>query len=565
MGQARVTTKDYCAEGLLYAQQVVSGEIPACRWVRAACQRQIDDLAKPFGTDWPWLFNKERANKVCIFLENLPHVKGRWKTKDIKLEPWQCFTWTTIFGWIDEDGWRRFRTAYQELPRKNSKTTGAAGIGLYMLCEDGEPGSEVYSAAVTKDQAKICWDTAHQMVKREAEMQGHYGVQPLAHSIVIERDGSYFKPLARDADSLEGLNPHCAIVDELHAHKTREVWDVLNIARGSRRQSLLLAITTAGDNKAGVCYEQHSYVEEILSGHIRDDRYWGVIYSLDSTDDWTTVESSRKANPNYGVSVLPDDIEMMNRQAQANSQSQNTYLNKRLNIWTSVGTAYFNMLAWENRCKDDKLKIEDFANDPCMITLDLASKRDLTTKITLFSRGNDYYVFGKHYLPADAVNHGNPNYDFYRGWEKDGWLTVTEGDETDYSYVERDLLDDMQKLKPIRVGLDPAYNAAHFSQRMRDAGVPVEEVKHNVLTFSEPMKSLEAMIIGGRIHHNGDPVLAWAMGNVMAKEDVKGGVYPKKAREVNKIDPAVALIANMSLQMRVEDDTIAYTGLRSVG
>ncbi len=469
-----------------------------------------------------------------------------------------------MFGWIDEEGWRRFRTAYQELPRKNSKTTGAAGIGLYMLCEDGEPGSEVYSAAVTKDQAKICWDTAHQMVKRETEMQTHYGVQPLAHSIVIEQDGSFFKPLARDADSLEGLNPHCAIVDELHAHKTREVWDVLNVARGSRRQSLVLAITTAGDNKAGVCYEQHSYVEGILQGHHRDDRYWGMIYSLDADDTWTTMESFRKSNPNFGVSVLPDDMAMMCRQAEANAESQNTFLNKRHNIWTTVGTAYFNMLAWD-RCKDAALKPEQFAGDPCMITLDLASKRDLTSKITVFRRGEDYYVFGKHYLPTDAVEPGKPNYDFYRGWAKDGVLTLTEGNETDYGYIERDLMEDMQKLKPIRVGVDPAYNAAHFSQRMRDLGVPMEDVKHNVMTFSEPLKALEAMIIGGRIHHNGDPVLAWAMGNVVVREDVKGNVYPRKARDVNKIDPAVALIANVSLQMRVEDDTISYNGLRSVG
>jgi len=258
VGRASVTTaRDYCAIGKRYAEQVIAGETPACKWVRLACQRQLNDLA----SQGRWTFDEKRGNRVCWFIERLPHIKGRWKTKGVELEPWQCFILTTIFGWIDEEGYRRFRTALIVVPRKNGKTLLAAGVALFMLCADGEPGAEVYSAAVTKDQAKLSWDTAQQMVKREPEMQAKYGVSALAHSIAIEADGSYFKPLARDADSLEGLGPHCAIIDELHAHKTREVWDVLNIARGSRRQSLLFAITTAGDNKAGVCYEQVTYVE----------------------------------------------------------------------------------------------------------------------------------------------------------------------------------------------------------------------------------------------------------------------------------------------------------------
>lgn len=271
----------------------------------------------------------------------------------------------------------------------------AAAIGLYLLCADNEPGSDVYSAAVTRDQAKVVWDTAQQMVRREPEMQQYYGVQALAHSIAIPTESASFKPLSRDADSLEGLNPHGAIIDELHAHKTREVFDVLNQATGSRRQSLLFCITTAGDNRTGVCFEQHDYVTQILQGRHEDDRYFGIIYTIDVGDDWTTHESARKANPNYGVSVLADDIDSIGKQAQRSAESQNTYLTKRLNVWVSTGTAYFNMLAWQNLCKAP-IQIEDFYGKRCMVALDLASKVDIAAKIMLFHEDGKRYVFGKY-------------------------------------------------------------------------------------------------------------------------------------------------------------------------
>jgi phage terminase large subunit-like protein len=540
--------KDYAAIGRHYAEQVVREEIPAGKLARLACQRQLDDLGR---SDLAFRFDEGRANRVCKFIENLPHIKGRWKSKTITLEPWQCFLLVVLFGWVDDEGFRRFRTAYIEVPRKNAKTTICAGIALFMLCADGEPGAEVYSAAVTRDQARISWEIAREMVKREPEMQEYFGVEALAHSIVRAEDASSFTPLARDADSLEGKSPHCAIVDEVHAHKTREVWDVLNVARGSRRQSLLLGITTAGENKTGICYEQHNYIEQILTGRYEDDRYFGIIYTIDPEDDWTSEDAARKANPNYGVSVLADDIQTMSRQAQANAESQNNFLTKRLNVWVSVGTAFFNLLAWDTICKDESLKIEDFYGEPCVITLDLATKRDLTSKVAVFKRGPVYYAFGTHYLPTDRIEHGVANYDFYRGWAREGKLTLTEGNITDYEFIERDVLSDMANLKPTHVGVDPNYNAGQLTTRLQAAGVPMQDVPQTVMNLSEPMKELEALIVAGRVKHNGDPVLAWAMGNVVAKRDAKDNVYPRKSRDENKIDPAVALIGNIGLHLRM--------------
>lgn len=549
--------RDFAAIALQYAEDVVSGAIPAGRIARGACARQLKDLKR---ATFPWKYEPARGVRVCRFLENLPHIKGKWKTKTIVLEPWQVFIVMTLFCWVDANELRRFRTAYIEVPRKNAKTTLSAGISLYLLCEDGEPGAEIYSAAVTKDQARISWEIAKAMVKKDRDMMDHYGIQALAHSITIQRTGSYFKPLARDADSLEGLNPHGGCIDELHAHKTREVFDVLNVATGSRLQSLLWAITTAGENKTGICYEQHDYIDKIVSGHHSDDRYFGIVYGPDKEDDWTLEETWRKCNPNYGVSVFPDEMRSQYTKASQSPAAQANFQMKRTNAWLNVGEAYFNMLAWERLCKDETLKIENFVGIQCVFTVDLASKRDLTTRIAGFQKGGHLYLFGKHYLPESALDNGMPNYDIYRGWKEAGWLTVTDGDITDYNVVEADIVADSRMFKPVAIGFDPKYNAAHLMTRLQEKGLAVVEVPQTVVEASEPMKTLDAWIVAGRVHHNGDPILAWAIGNVVAKEDVKGNVYPRKTRDINKIDPAVASIMNMNLQLRHQADDGDFSG-----
>jgi phage terminase large subunit-like protein len=562
--------RDYCAIGLQYARDVLADVIPACKYVKLACQRQLDDLAKYESGDWPWIFDEVKASRVCRFIENLPHVKGRWKTRNIFLEPWQCFIITTIFGWVDENGFRRFRKVYQEMPRKQSKTTTAAAIALYMLCADGEPGADVFSAAVTRDQAKISWETASRMVKREPDMREFYGVEPMAHSISVQAEGSSFKPLSRDADSLEGLNPHCAVIDELHAHKNREVFDVLDQATGSRRQPLLFMITTAGDNKAGVCYEQHEYVVNILEGRHVDERYWGIVFTIDPGDDWTTEAAARKANPNYGVSVMPDDIQTICTQAQRSAGAQNTFLTKRLNVWVSVGSAYFNMLAWQQRCKGEKT-LADFEGKRCIVAVDLASKDDIAVKLKLFNEDGKRYVFAKYYLPDSLLDRGSsPNYDFYSGWAKafPDRFALTSGDTIDFEFIERDLAKDREDFDVREVAFDP-FNATEFSTRMLAEGAPMKEVGANVRNFSEPMKLIASLILAGNIKHDGDPILEWMMGNVYAKVDAKDNVFPRKSRYENKIDGAVAMI--MAINREIAGGASAFRsiyedrGIESVG
>jgi phage terminase large subunit-like protein len=563
--------RDYCAIGLQYARDVLADVIPACKLVKDACRRQIEDLAKCDTEDWPWIFDEPRAVRVCRFVENLPHVEGGpWKSRNIILEPWQCFLLTTVFGWVNEEGYRRFRKVFVEIPRRNSKTTISAAIALYMLCADGELGAQVVSAAMTRDQAKISWGIASKMVKKEREMREYYGVEPMAHTIIVPDGGSTFKPLSRDADTLEGLNLHCAVIDELHVHKTREIFDVLNQGTGSRRQPLLFIITTAGSNKAGVCYEQHDYLANVLSGRHVDERYMGLMYGLDDSDDWTDKESHRKANPNYGVSVMPDDIQSICTQAQKSAAAQNDFLTKRLNVWVSVGSAYFNMLAWQQRCKSDKT-LADFEGKRCIVAVDLASKDDIAVKLKLFNENGKRYIFAKYYLPDSLLDRGSsPNYDFYSGWAKafPDRFTLTSGDTIDFEFIEQDLAKDREEFDVREVAFDP-FNATEFSTRMLAEGAPMKEVGANVRNFSEPMKLIAALILAGNIKHDGDPILEWMMGNVYAKVDAKDNVFPRKSRYENKIDGAVALI--MAINREIAGGASAFRsiyedrGIESVG
>jgi phage terminase large subunit-like protein len=554
---------DYVARGLHYAEQVVSGEIPACKWVRLACQRQIDDLARK---DWQWTFDRGKANRICAMAELMPHVKGRWKSALIQLEPHQCFRLTTIFGWVGPEGYRRFRKALIVLPRKNAKTTEAAIVGNYMLAMDGEPGAEVYAGAVTRDQVtgpSGVWTIAHKMATRCQGFRDHYGVEAMAHSIVVESTGSSFKATSREAGAQEGFNTHCAIIDELHAHTTREVFDVLDESTGARKQPLLYIISTEGDNATGVFAEQVSYAQQILSGTHQDDSYFGIIYTIDAEDDWTDSASWYKANPNLGVSVFIEDLEIRCRQAQKNAESQSSFLTKRLNVRVGAGEAYFNMLAWGSICKDPTLRIEDFYGQSCWITVDLASKNDFAATMRTFERDGILYLFPRLYLPESRLERGHANYDFYRGWLNGGHFTATPGDVIDFDMIERDVLEDARNFDVLLVGVDP-YNATHMTNFLEKENVNRAEISQGVLSLNDATKELWARIQSGTVRHDGNPVLTWMVGNAVAKPDKNENVKIFKARNDNKIDGAVAAVMGCKLAMMAKDETISYTGLRSV-
>lgn len=549
---------------MAYARAVKSGKIAACGWVRKACGRQLADLRKHRGKGSVYYWDEKAAEAVCEFAELLPHVKGKWDTWNLVLQPWQKFILCVVFGWKrrgkgkPKEWIRRFKTVYVEVPRKNGKSMLASVIALYMLLSDDEPGAEVYSAATKRDQAKIVFGTALQMVRKSRKMRDHFGISYTQFNINVEKTGSKFEPLASEADSLDGLNTHCAIIDELHAHRTRELYDVMETSTASRRQSALIVITTAGTNRAGICYEQRTYTTKILDKVFQDDTYFGIIYTIDEEDDWQLEKTWEKANPNYGVSIFKGEIARLCKKAAHLASAQPNFLVKHLCVWVNADMRWMDILAWQ-RAGDDKLDETQFEGEPCWEGIDLASRDDVACRVKLFRRliegDNHYYVFCDHYLPEAAIER-SPNSQ-YQGWVADGWITATPGDVTDFSYIEEDLRADKDWYELREVGFDP-FQATQFSTRMMAEGFPMVEVTANTKNFSEPMKELEALCLGGRLHHNGDPVLEWMVSNVVAHVDAKDNIFPRKETRDNKIDGVVAMIMALARAMFTTKKMSAY-------
>lgn len=563
MGEYHV---DHVVELRDYAERVVAGLVPACKWVKAACQRHLDDLVRSADADFPYEFRPELASRAIVFIELLRHVKGKWGGQRLVLEAWQKFVVGSIFGWVRKtDGTRRFRTCYLEVPRKNAKTTILGGIGLYMLVADGEWGSEVYSAATTRDQAKIVFDIAQQMARMDGAFRAKFGVEVLTHSILVKETSSKFVPLSAEGSTLDGLNVSCALIDELHAHKTPAVHDVLDSATGSRAQPLLVKITTAGSNRAGVCYDQRSYLTKVLNRTLRahdgmgyriegdcadDDRFFGVIYTIDDRDDPFDEATWAKANPNLDVSVDREDMRSMAAVARVQAARLTEFLTKRLNVWVNADSAWMNMAAWD-ACADPTLNRAAYAGEPAYIALDAAFRKDLFAKIVVCRRGDRAAVFGRYYVPEGLLE--RKGLEQLKAWVADGWIRTTPGDVLDIEVVREELREDLAHFDVREVPYDP-WQLSQFAGEMQAEDAPMVEMRANVQNFSEPMKRLDAMVASGELVHAGDPVLAWMISNVVCHYDAKDNIYPRKERPEQKIDGAVALIMAIGRAFAPQED-----------
>lgn len=535
-----------------YARRVVGGKIPACRYVRLACQRHLDGLKRQKEKAYRYALDEKAAEKVCRFIELLPHVKGKWARdhERIALEPWQCFLLVNVFGWKRKrDGLRRFRRVYIEVPRKNAKSTLTAGVGLYMLTEDGEHGAEIYSGATTEKQAWEVFGPARLMAKNTPALVSQYEIGVGAKNLHVLKKASKFETIIGNPG--DGASPSFAITDEYHEHTTSDQYDTMTTGMLAREQPIAWVITTAGSDTAGPCYALRSEAVEMLQGQIERDELFSVIYTIDEPvkkgdigDDWTDPKVLAKANPNLDVSVFREDLERDQRNAVGNPREQAKFKTKHLNVWVTAAAPYFNIELW-NRLADPSLRLEDFAYQACFAGLDLASKLDIASKVLVFpkevSGETHYYVFGKHYIPQARAE--MPENRHYYAWAEEGHLTATAGDITDYDDIEADVGRDVERHSVVQLGSDP-YNATQLLTHLQNTlgADKVVEVPQTVAHLSEPMKELQALIVSGRIHHDGNPALSWMIGNVTAQEDRNQNVFPRKERPEKKIDGAVALI-----------------------
>jgi len=565
--------KDYAGIATQYARDIVDGRMLSNKWARLTCQRHLDDLVRlnADGSPWRYVWNPvlpveegkiaTPAERACTFIEMLPHIKGEWAARKerIRLEPWQIFIVASIFGWLDRETLRRrFRMADLFVPRKNSKSTIAAGIGLYMLSADNEFGAEVYSGATSEGQAYEVFEPAKKMAEGTPDFISRFGVTVRSSNISIAETNSKFEPIIGDPG--DGASPSCAIVDEYHEHPTEALYDTMKTGMLARAQPLMLMITTAGDDVSGPCYAHQESLQEILEGVVVDDRRFGIIYGIDLPveregqvsvpgDDWTSEEALIKANPNYGVSIDRDTMLADQAEAVRNPRKQAGFQTKHLNMWVGSSNPWLNLHEWK-ALADPTLKIEDFHGEEVFHGLDLANVVDIAGDCRVFRRqinGKDhFYPFWRCYLPEARIN--EPENRHYQGWKREGWLIESPGNMIDQALIERGCTEDMENFRCGELGIDD-WGAAGIAPKLEQAGFTVIRVPQNVKHLSAPMKFIDGLVQSGRVHHCGDPVATWGISNVSVKPDLNDNWFPRRTAKKKKIDPALMFIIAMSRAM----------------
>ncbi|MWP48539.1 MULTISPECIES: terminase large subunit [unclassified Gilliamella] len=547
-----------------YARDIVKGKIIACKYVIDACQRHLDDLEQEKNKSFKYKFNKDLAEKVCKFIQLLPHTKGEWafKRMPITLEPWQLFIFCCVFGWVHKKtNLRRFREVYTEIPRKNGKSAISAGTGLYCFSADNEFGAEVYSGATTEKQAWEVFRPARLMCKRTPLLCEAFGITVNASNLSRIADGARFEPLIGNPG--DGASPSCAIVDEYHEHDTDSLYTTMLTGMGARKQPLMWAITTAGYNIEGPCYDKRREVIDMLNATVPNDELFGIIYTIDEGDDWTDPSALEKANPNIGISVYRDFLLSQQQRAINNARLANTFKTKHLNVWVSAKSAFFNMISWAS-CEDKSLSLEQFEGQSVIRGYDLARKLDMNSGVRLFHRILDgkrhyYCISPKFWVPYDTVYGADvedrKTAERFQKWINTGHLDVTDGAEIDYREILHDAIES-NKDNPVTVSAIDPHGATNLSHHLADEGLNPVTIIQNFTNLSDPMKELEAAIQSGRFHHDGNPILTWCISNVVGKnapgnDDI---VRPIKERNENKIDGAVALIMAIGRIILSEQD-----------
>ena len=524
-----------------YARDIVNGKITSCELIIRACERYVDDLEH--GHERGLWFDEQAAKIVLAFYGVVHHWKGEWAGEPIRLEAWQQFIIWNVFGWKRQDGTRRFRTVYLEIARKNGKTTMVAPAGLFLMTVDGEPGAEIYTAATKRDQARIAHKDATEMVRRSPQ---------LAKILTLHKDnihnvkaGTKFEPLGRDSNSMDGLNVHGVIADEVHAWKGRDTWDVLETATGSRRQPLMIAITTAGYDRQSLCYQLHDYCEKVVNGVVQDDSFFGMIYTLDDGDDWEDEANWIKANPNLGVSKKLDDMRRMARRAKEIPGQLNAFLRLHLNIWTQAASRWISREAWDACGALPVPSGADLAGRRCYGGLDLSSTTDITAWVLAFPpiyENEPFWILPRFWIPEEAI-HLRSKRDRvpYEAWVRGGLVETTPGATVDYDWIEHQILEDAAVYDLVECAFDP-WNATSVSNHLIDEGVEMVEFRQGFVSMNPAMKALEVAILGREIGHGDNPVLRWMIDNFVAKSDPAGNLKPDKERSIEKIDGIVALI-----------------------
>ena len=485
-----------------------------------------------------WFDSTAAGRAVEFFSKCLVHSTGEWAGRPFVLEAWQEQIVRRLFGWKRRDGTRRFRTLYLRVPRKNGKSTLAAGIALYLTTADEEPRADVYGAANDRDQAKLIFAEASRMVKASQALSEI--CQVFTKSIVVPTTLSAYTTLASDAGTADGLNPHAVLIDEIHELKDRPFYEKLTTAGASRRQPLTVITTTAGIGRHTIEHDLHQHALKVLGGLVRDDAFMPVLFEASPEDDWHDPRVWQRVNPNYGVSVKPAYLEQQHRQAELIPGYENAFKRYHLNLDTEQETRWIKVEAWD-RCAGPAT-LEALKGKTACIGLDLSKRTDLSAMVAIVPEGDDFNVLARFFAPEDGVDERARRDDVpYRRWAADGLLTLTPGNVIDYSYIRGAVGEWAKALAVKEVAYDP-YGATQLALQLQDDGIECVEHRQGFISMSEPSKKLEELVLSRRLRHGGNPILRWMIGNVSIEEDAAGNIKPSKRKSTARIDGIVALV-----------------------
>ncbi len=497
-----------------------------------------------------WHIDQQLAGRVVKFFERgLHHVKGEKAGEPFTLAGWQRDTAVKLFGTVDKGGRRRYRRAFIGVPRKNGKSTFAAGMALYLLVGDQEPGAEVYSAAADRNQASIVFRIAKDMLKQSPLLTKL--VRPYQHHLEVKgTTTAVYRPLSAEAYTAWGLNPSGIIFDELHALKAPDFWTALTTGGAARRQPMTIVITTAGWDRTSVCWQEWHHAAQVQEGTVTDDELLPVIYAADTDEDWTDEKVWAKANPNLGESVSIDYLRQQCREAQSSPRRENAFRQLFLNQWTEQAERWLSMEAWD-ACGSVPVDEAALIGRECWAGLDLASTTDVAALVLVFpDEDGGYDLLPYFWVPGDTVERrtrtdGVP----YREWVDEGLIDATPGNQIDYRHIREQIKELGERFQIVEIGFDP-WNASMIAQQLAEEdGFSMVQVRQGTLTMNEPSKELERLVMTGKLNHGGNPVLRWMASNVAVKTDASDNIRPDKQRSTEKIDGIVAAIVGLARAM----------------
>ena len=502
------------------------------------------------------MFDKQKSQRAVSFINCLKHTKGQWRGIPFELLPWQDQIIRDIFGTVKENGYRKYNTAYVEIPKKQGKSELAAAVALYLTCGDGEWGAEVYGAAADRQQASIVFDVAVEMVEQCPALKKRIKPIMSVKRLVYKPTSSFYQVLSAEAFTKHGLNVHGVIFDELHAQPNRELYDVLTKGSGDARlQPLFFLITTAGNDRNSICYEVHQKAQDILDGRKIDHTFYPVIYGIAENDDWADEQNWFKANPSLNHTVDIEKVRAAFQSAKENPAEENIFRQLRLNQWVKQSLRWMPMDKWDE-CAFP-VNLDHLKGRECFAGLDLSSTTDITAFVLVFpprSEDEKYEVVPYFWIPEEnlklRVRRDHVPYDV---WEQQGYIKTTEGNVVHYGFIETFIEELGTKYNIKEIAFD-RWGAVQMVQNLEGMGFTVVPFGQGYKDMSPPSKELMKLTLEKKLAHSSNPVLRWMMDNIFVKTDPAGNIKPDKEKSTEKIDGAVALIMALDRAIRNKDD-----------